>query len=932
MAADRQLAFGAFRFDARTGQLWRGQVELKLTPRTAAVLDVLTERAQDVVTKQELFDRVWRGIAVSDAALTSCIKELRAVLGDDGRRPRTIETRHRRGYRLMVPATTIADRGGTGAASQTTASEPSHLSGRDAELQDLARCFDLARSGRRQVVFVTGEPGIGKSFLAETFLARLQASQPVRIADGQCVDQHGAGEPYLPLIEALTRLAKGPHGPVVKPVLSAQAPSWVAQMPSTGDWPQRDALPARGQPTRERMMRELTLALEEIAADMPLLLRLEDLHWSDVSTLDWIGHVARRREPARLMLLATLRPGTAAGPHLAELVTELAVHGRCRDIALDALGLPDVESYLAARLVDQEGAGRASELAPVVLDRTGGNPLFMTSIVNEFVRQARQDQTLATILSIPTDLRRFIEGQIAHLDASDRDILSAASVVGREFASPAVAAVLNTDAEQVEIACARMARPGVFIARSGATAWPDGTPGEVYSFRHDLHRELMYEHLPATRRAASHARLGARLEQAWGRHRDAIAAELAEHFERGREPARAIPHHRRAAHTALQRSANQEAISHFQRALDAIGHIADETERARVELQLRVGICAAFMATRGFAAPEVLASYARAEELCDRLGEEPDIFPALWGQWAFRHGRGEFAHARRLCTRLLALAEKSDNAVLQLHAHHAIWPTLFSCGEPRDALAHVEAGLALYDASIHQATAASYGKHDASTCGRSFGAVSLALMGEDERARTMIGDALAAAAELKDPFSQALTHYFASVTGQLLGDLRLATDNAEAGLRESTDHGFALTKAWSAGVAGWCAAANGDPERGLALLGDAIGALRHMQALAYMSYLLGLSAAARLSAGQHSEAMQAVTDAIATAEATGERFYLAELHRLQGELLAHPSIGQPAKAAGAFRIAVEIAGQQGAHLLERKATQSLRDSGPLSSS
>jgi predicted ATPase len=484
--------------------------------------------------------------------------------------------------------------------------------------------------------------------------------------------------------------------------------------------------------------------------------------------------------------------------------------------------------------------------------------------------------------------------------------------------------VLGADVERIEIGCAGLARDGIFIARSRTMTWPDGTPAELYRFRHDLHRELFYEHLPATRRSSGHARLGARLEQAWAGHPDGIAAELAEHFERGGEIVRALPYRQRAAAMALRRSAYQEAIGHFRCALDGLGHLPQEAERTRIELALQVGIGAALMATRGFSAPEVLDAYTRAETLCDLLGEQPEIFPAVWGQWAFRHGRGEFAHARRLCTRLLALAEKSDSAILRLHAHHAIWPTLFSCGELRDALAHVETGLALYDAPIHAATASSYGKHDAATCARSFGAVSLALLDEEESARVMINDALTAARALQDPFSLALTHFFASVTGQVLGDLQLATENAEAGLRSSTDHGFALTKAWSAGVTGWCAAESGDPERGFVLLGEAIGALRHMQSMAYVPYLLGLLADTEMKAGRQSKAMQAVTDAITTAEATGERFYIAELYRLQGKLMAHPAIAQPEKSAGAFRMAISIARRQNAHLLERKADQSLR--------
>jgi predicted ATPase len=158
----------------------------------------------------------------------------------------------------------------------------------------------------------------------------------------------------------------------------------------------------------------------------------------------------------------------------------------------------------------------------------------------------------------------------------------------------------------------------------------------------------------------------------------------------------------------------------------------------------------------------------------------------------------------------------------------------------------------------------------------------------------------------------------------MLGDIQLATRNAESSMQVSTEHGLALTMAWSTGVAGWCAAENGDPNRGFALLTEATTALRTMQSLAFMPYLLGLLAEAHMKAGHQWEAMQAVQDAIATAESTGECFYSAELYRLHGELLTQPSIGQTEKAENAFRMAIKIAKQQGAVLLERKATTSLR--------
>jgi DNA-binding winged helix-turn-helix (wHTH) protein/predicted ATPase len=925
MAADRQFAFGLFRFESRTGRLWRDGNEVKLTPRAAAVLHILAERSQELVTKQELFERVWGGMAVGDDALTSCIQELRGALGDDARRPHTIETRHRRGYRLMVQATPVADRSGT-ERPQAFTPQPSRLVGRDAELEELARDFDHARSGRRQIVFATGEPGIGKSSLAETFLEQLKAAHAVRIAHGQCLSHHGVGEPYLPLIEALTRLAGGEGGAEVKEILLAQAPSWLAQMPSLWTRSERNMLEARGRSTRNRMMRELTLAVEAIASDVPLIFKLEDIHWSDASTLDWLAHVARRPDPARLMVLATFRPTdpAAAKAGLGGLVTELALHRRCSEIALNPLVLRDIEIYLKNRLGDKEGVAESREMAPLLLERTGGNPLFMASIVNQLVQREASGPGRSAIMSIPHDVRRFIDRQIDDLNDDDRRLLTAASVIGRQFATEAAAAALQIEVERVETTCARLARQGVFIVGSGQAAWPDGTRVGLYSFRHDLHRELLYDRLPATRRALSHARVGHRLEVAWAGRLDAVASELAEHFHRGNELARAIPHHQRAAAKALRRSANEEAIEHLRRALDSIGSIANEVERTRIEVELRIGLGAAFIATRGFGAPEVQEAYSRAEVLCERLGERADIFPALWGQWMFRWGRSEVDDAWRICLRLLALAKKSGDAGLRLQAHHAAWATSFGQGKLAQVHVHAEAGLALYDARIHQAMASSYGNHDACVCGRYFTAFSLALAGEEERARAMSDSSLAVARSLNDPFSLALSLYFASAVAQVFGDVGQAARHAEASIALAKEHDLAMPKAWSMGVIGWCDAKMGEPDRGIALLAEAIAALRAAQSTHFLGYLLGLSAEVHIKAGHLGEAMQAVEDGITLAESSGERFYSAELHRLRGELLARPPYGQKRKAQASFRRAIEIASEQGAAMLERRARESLR--------
>ena len=373
--------------------------------------------------------------------------------------------------------------------------------------------------------------------------------------------------------------------------------------------------------------------------------------------------MARRPEPARLMVVATFRPADAAAAKagLDRIVTELAVHGWCREIALEPLGLQAIETFLAARLGAAGDAAHAHEMAPLLLERTGGNPLFMTGIVNELAQRDAAERTPGMIRSIPHDVRRFIERQIDELDAADRDLLMAASVVGRARSRPPPWRPRWRTMRRRSRPRARASpgRPCSLRRRArspgrtapGASAIPSATISIA---------SCLYDRLPATRRALTHARVGTRLEAAWAGRLDAIASELAEHFDRGGEPVRAIPHHQRAAAKALRRAANEEAIGHLRRALGAIGAIADEVERTRVEVELSVALGAAFIATRGFGAAEVLDAYSRAETLCDRLGERVDLFPAIWGQWLFRTGRSETDVSRRLCRRLLALAEKFD--------------------------------------------------------------------------------------------------------------------------------------------------------------------------------------------------------------------------------------------------------------------------------
>jgi hypothetical protein len=291
-------------------------------PQVFDVLRHLVEHRERLVSTDELLDQVWGHRFVTPAAVSSRIKTARQLVGDDGASQRVIRTVRGRGFRFVAdvdvagaPATPVASAGPiahTRGAPLGPLAAP-RLIARAEELARLARAFDTARAGRRQIVFLTGEPGIGKTTLTEAFVTAVGGvSTDVCVARGQCLDQRGAGEAYLPVLDALARLGRGPEAERIAAVLERHAPTWLLQLPSLAS-PDQIATAERRSvgASRERMLREMVEALEVLAQEKTLILVLEDLHWSDPSTLDLIVWIAQRPEPTRLFVLGTLRPSDA---------------------------------------------------------------------------------------------------------------------------------------------------------------------------------------------------------------------------------------------------------------------------------------------------------------------------------------------------------------------------------------------------------------------------------------------------------------------------------------------------------------------------------------------------------------------------------------------------------------------------------------------
>jgi DNA-binding winged helix-turn-helix (wHTH) protein/predicted ATPase len=932
------MLFPPFWLDPVTQELWHETERVALRPKPFAVLHYLVTHAGQVVTRAALVQAVWPETSVSEEVLRGYIRDLRAVLGDDAQAPRFIETLPRRGYRFIghvrrpeATANSPQDEGGDPAPGALLEPSP-RLVGREAEHHHLHGWLAKARRGARQFVFVTGEPGIGKTTLVDAFLAQAVASGDVWVGRGQCVEHYGVGEAYMPLLDALARLCRQPGGARLLEILGQYAPAWLVQLPALCSAAALDALQRRVHGTaRERMLRELAEALEALTTEMPLVLVLEDLHWSDYATLDCLAVLARRRERARLLVLGTYRPADVLvrGHPLRALTQELHGHGQCVELPLGGLPAPAVCAYLAERF---QPSVLPPALGGVLHQRTDGHPLFMVQVVDDWVRQgvlvapAGRPWQLGVPVEdvtarLPASARQLIEGQLSQLPLPEQRVLEVASVAGAEFFSAAVAAGAAEPCEHVEAQCDALAQRGHFLRARGTEVLPDGTVTGRYGFVHALEQQVVYERLAAARRLRLHRRLGAWEEAAYGPRVHARAAALAMHFERGQDYPRAVQYLWHAAENASRRHAPQEAIALLTKGLALLQAVPDTPARAQQELALSLSLGPALVMTQGYAAPAVAHAYYRAQALCQQLGESPQLGLALAGLFRFYYMRAEFPAARDLGAQMLRLAQRTSDPEGLLIAHSMLGPPCLSLGELGAAHEHLAQGIALYDMQQHRGLALRYGDDPGVTC-RSLAALVLWCRGYPDQALQSNHAALALAQALATPYTLAFALSFTAWIHTRRREGRAAQTYSEALTTLATAHGFQFWTAEGTILRGWALTAQGQHAEGLAQMHQGLAAYQATGAEMGRPSHLALLAEAYGNGGQPAEGLTVLAQAFTAVDTTRERLYEAELHRLRGELWRHHGLAESAVEA-CFRQALALARRQGAKALELRAAVSL---------
>jgi class 3 adenylate cyclase/predicted ATPase len=792
--------------------------------------------------------------------------------------------------------------------------------GREREMDALKYAAEQARAGRGQIVAAMAEPGVGKSRLFYEFKATSQSGWMVLETVSV---SHGKASAYLPVVDLLRnyfRIANEDDERTRREKVTGRVIALDRSLEDAlpylfgllgiveGDDPlaQMD-LQLRKRRTLEAIKR---IALRE-SLNQPLMAIFEDLHWIDEQTQELLNLLADSIATAKFLLLVNYRPEYSHPWNSKTYYTQLR---------LDPLGKESADEMLTALL------GDGKDLIPLkrlIIDRTEGTPFFMEEIVQGLFEDGVLQRNGAVKLAgsmnavkVPATMQAVLASRIDRLPAEEKELLQTLAVLGREFPLGLVQRVTRKPEEELESMLTRL-QAGEFIYEQPAT-------GNIeYVFKHALTQEVAYNALLVERRKLLHERAGLGLESMFAEQLEDHLDELAHHYSRSDNLTKTVEYLGRAGQQALQRSAYADSISSLSAAIDLLQRLPDSPERIQREVLLQLAVGPALIAVKGNAAPEVERVYTRARELCERLGDPPELFPALWGLWLMYLLRGELRTAYELAERLLRRAQSAHDPALLLYAHDALGQTSYWMGEFPPAREHLENATTLYDPERHRPLAFLYGGADAGVARLSYAALTLWHLGYPDQALKRGSEALALAQRLSHPFSLAIAGNLFGVLRQYRREARAAQEAAESVVALSTERGFTLWLALATGLRGWAMAQQGRHEQGIAQIQEGLAAFRATGAELRRPYLLCLLIEACMETGRLDYGLGALTEALAAADQHENRAFEAEAHRLKGELLLKKNNSTAGEAQSCYERAIEIARRQSAKSWELRATISL---------
>lgn len=776
--------------------------------------------------------------------------------------------------------------------------------GRAHEMGLLLDRWRLARQGEGQIVTVIGEAGIGKSRSIEALQEALVAEPHARI-HLQCSPYHSDSALY-PVIQHLGRAARFaaadlPSARIEKlgALFAERAASDAAAIPLLAELLTIPAPPTLSLTPAQRKAAIIALLVDEfvrLGETDSVLLVLEDAHWIDATTLEFMTRLTDSIGPARLFAVVTARPEFTP-PWLARPHAALLTLGR--------LGRVECTQLVAGVAASH---GLSAETVAAIVAKSDGVPLFVEELTKSMMEAAGEENA-----AVPATLKDSLMARLDRLGEA-REVAQITSVIGRQFTFALLDAIAPQRDAELEAALARLGAAGI--------VFPEGRGQErSYSFKHALVRDAAYESLLLSRRREWHERIARALEERFPETAANEPEVLAHHFGAAGLGLPACDYRMHAGNRAISRSAYKEAIAHFSAALKIAETLPDAADRKRRQLDFLLKLGPALMAVRGTQSAEVEYAYRRATEIGESLGDVTALYKAKWGLWLSANVRQKTALARDRANELVDLARRSNDGDLLLEAYHCGWSTAFYRGEVATTLDLGRIGVETYDVNRHRHLGHAFGGHDPGVCAHIMSAVSLELSSNRELAKESIARALALAEALDQPNSLGRALHHSAMCYQLVTDREATFAAAQRVAALAEKFGLLPYRAGSLLLMAWATALGSGVAEAAQIIDSEID--KATAAGPLPQYYLGLAGEVLLAAGRSAEGLALLDRAIATIDEPGVGFYLPEIYRLRGECLLALGRGNMDEARQAFAAARDIAIRQGAVIFERRAEASL---------
>jgi predicted ATPase/class 3 adenylate cyclase len=796
------------------------------------------------------------------------------------------------------------------------------LVGREEESGLLHRRWVQSKAGLGQVVFVSGEAGIGKSALVERLRAQVRAEGLPRIAF-RCSPYHttSALYPVITHIEHLLQFAPDdssatkfvkleaglqPYRLPLAEVVPLLAGLLAVPLPAE----RYAALTLTPQQQKQQTLDALMAWLAAEAERQPVLVAWEDLHWADPTTLEVLGLVVEQAPTVPMLHVLTSRP---------EFSPPWPQRSHITPLVLNRLERPQVEALIAQRA---GGKTLPAEVVQHIVAKTDGVPLYVEELTKMLLASAllleEDSQYVLTgplrTVAIPDTLQDALMARLDQLNTA-KEVAQLAAVLGREFAYELLQAIAPQDEDTLQAGLAQLVAAELLYQRGRP-------PRARYSFKHALIQDAAYASLLKSTRQQVHQQMAQVIETRFPSLVETQPELVAQHYTAAGCTEQAVVYWQRAGQHASDRSAHVEAISHFTTGIELLKTLPETPARTQHAVTLHIALGAALQIAKGHAAPEVEQAYTQAYALCQQVGETPELVPVLFGLWRFYNTRAQLHTARELGDTLLRLAQRAHDPALSVVAHYALGLTSFWLGALPAARLHLEEGIARYTPDQRRAPAFRMGQDPGVAC-RIYAAATLWSLGYPEQALARVHEALALAHELSHPFSLAFAQCFAAFVSQFRRDVPAVHAYAEATVALATEQGFTQWAVQGTSLQRWGLAMQGQGEEEIAQVRQGIAAYRATGAAVFIPYFYTWLAEVSAHLGHVEEGLQAMAEAHTLVEQQEERWWEAEVCRLRGALLLRQTATPQEEAETWLQRALDVARRQEAKSLELRAAMSL---------